>query len=75
MTITAKHKCHWPDCPLEVHPSLWGCTPHWFKLPYRLRQRVWDHYRPGQEIDKKPSKEYVAVALEIQAWIRKEEAK
>jgi hypothetical protein len=63
------HTCHWPGCPKEVSPKLWGCHAHWFKLPARLRKLIWAHYRAGQEIDKRPSLEYMAAATEVQKWI------
>lgn len=63
------HHCHWPDCDKPVPPSMWGCKVHWFKLPATLRAKVWRTYRPGQEITKTPSPEYIAVAKEVQAWI------
>ena len=64
----ARHLCHWPDCPIEVPPALWGCREHWFALPPVIRSRIWRHYRKGQELDKNPSQEYLAVAAEAQAW-------
>ena len=63
------HHCHWPDCENPVPPSMWGCKFHWFKLPARLRSRIWATYRPGQEIGKTPSAAYLAVAKEVQDWI------
>lgn len=63
------HHCHWPGCDKPVPPAMWGCKAHWFKLPQALRNKVWRAYRPGQEISKTPSAEYVAVAREVQAWI------
>lgn len=63
------HTCHWPGCPVEVPPAMWGCRPHWYALPYGLRSKVWRAYRPGQEITKTPSVEYITVAREVQAWI------
>lgn len=66
---TRNHECHWPGCKKQVPPAMWGCSQHWFKLPKNLRDRVWAAYRPGQEIDGKVSKEYLAVAVEVQAWI------
>jgi len=48
---------------------MWGCKPHWFKLPLRLRNRVWATYKPGQETTKTPSAAYVKVALEVREWI------
>lgn len=66
---TGNHECHWPGCTKQVPPAMWGCKEHWFKLPAALRARVWRAYRPGQEISKTPSREYVAVARDVQEWI------
>lgn len=67
------HTCHWPGCEVAVPPKLWGCKRHWYALPARLRADILRHYRPGQEIDKRPSAEYVAVAKEVREWILTEE--
>ena len=48
---------------------MWGCQPHWYRLPKALRDRIWQTYRPGQEISKTPSRDYVAAAREVQEWI------
>lgn len=64
-----QHFCHWPNCPIEVPPKLWGCRTHWFRLPMSLRARIWRTYRPGQEIDKQPSAEYLAAAKAVREWI------
>lgn len=71
---TRKHHCHWPNCTKDVPPAMWGCKEHWFKLPKRLRDRIWATYRPGQEVTMTPSKAYLIVANEVQEWI-KENAK
>lgn len=63
-----KHTCHFPGCPVEVRPALWGCKKHWMSLPKRLRDAVWREFRPGQEIFKNPSGSYVAVAKEVHEW-------
>lgn len=63
------HHCHWTGCTKKVPPAMWGCKTHWFKLPARLRARVWTTYRPGQEVTKDPSAEYLTVAREVQDWI------
>ena len=52
------HTCHWPGCTIQVPPPLWGCKAHWFRLPGLIRAGIHATYRPGQEIDKKPSAEY-----------------
>lgn len=64
-----RHTCHWPGCNKAVPPKLWGCKPHWFRLPKPLRDRIWATYRPGQEIDKRPSADYVQAADDVRAWI------
>lgn len=64
-----RHHCHWPGCDEDVPPATWGCYRHWKMLPKSLRDRIWATYRPGQEITKTPSRDYVAVAREVQRWI------
>lgn len=63
------HTCHWPSCPQEVEPKRWGCKAHWYRLPENLRAAIWRTYRPGQEIDKKPSEYYLRIAELVQVWI------
>jgi hypothetical protein len=70
-----RHFCHWPGCKRTVPPSKWGCITHWFTLPKELRDKLWRAYVPGQENTKTPSREYMAVATEIQEWIKKHKAK
>lgn len=70
---TRKHHCHWPGCERQVPPAMWGCREHWYRLPKPLRDRIWRAYRPGQEKDQTPTREYVEVAREVQDWINKQE--
>ncbi len=70
-TVQHKHECHWPTCKTEVPPAMWGCKKHWFKLPKRLRNRVWATYKPGQEITKTPSQDYLNVIHDVQIWADK----
>ena len=63
------HQCHWPGCPRQVPPAMWGCRPHWYQLPPAPRARIWRTYRVGQEEDGRPSKAYLEVAREVQTWI------
>ena len=67
---TRAHTCHWEGCGKQVPPAKWGCSTHWFRLPKSLRDRIWAAYVPGQEVSMTPSKEYLAIAAEVQAWIR-----
>jgi hypothetical protein len=66
---TREHHCHWLGCETQVPPAMWGCAFHWRKLPKALRDDLWEAYRPGQEIDLRPSTEYMRVAWAIRAWI------
>jgi hypothetical protein len=70
-----KHTCHWTGCKKEVPPAMWGCSQHWFALPKLLRDKIWAHYRPGQELSKTPSAGYILAAKEVQAWIAANERK
>ena len=63
------HTCHWPGCTTPVRHALWGCKYHWFLLPLDLRNEIWRTYRPGQEVTKSPSREYIAAARRVQDWI------
>ncbi len=65
-----KHACHWPECGKAVPPAMWGCKPHWFKLPKPLRDQIWATYVPGQEVRKDPSGFYLNAAKEVQQWIK-----
>lgn len=77
--ITAKqtrdHACHWPGCKRQVRPAMWGCREHWYALPKELRDRIWRTYRPGQENDGRPSREYIAIFRAVQEWIATEAAR
>jgi hypothetical protein len=66
---TFDHHCHWPGCTKSVPPAMWGCKAHWFKLPQKLRNKIWATYQPGQEVSKDPSDDYLTVAREVQDWI------
>lgn len=67
---TGNHTCHWPGCQAQVPPAMWGCKPHWYKLPDDLRRRIWNAYKIGQE-NTGASPDYIAVAREVQEWIQK----
>lgn len=67
---TRSHTCHWTGCTNQVPPAMWGCRFHWFALPKSLRDKVWATYQPGQEVNLSPSDAYLAVADEVQKWVR-----
>lgn len=59
MDCNHPHKCHAARCKRTVQPRLLFCPQHWGMLPAELRELVRKAYRPGQEIDKRPSLIYV----------------
>jgi hypothetical protein len=67
------HTCRWPGCTVDVPGGLWGCKSHWSALPQELRARISHTYRPGQEITKDPSPEYLAAAADVQKWINRDQ--
>lgn len=69
---TREHGCHWPGCRNQCPPAAWGCSYHWYLLPPSIRTRLWRAYSIGQENRLDPSGEYLAVAAEAQAWIKRE---
>lgn len=66
---TRRHLCHWPGCQTEVPPAMWGCRPHWYKLPKEIRGAIWRAYEIGQENRLDPSPAYIAAARAAQEWI------
>jgi hypothetical protein len=54
---------------------MWGCKEHWFKLPKYLRDKIWREYRAGQEKTLTPSRAYLDVAHEVEAWIIEHEGR
>lgn len=55
------HTCHARGCEKIVPPRMLFCVKHWRMTPRLIQARIWKHYRPGQEITKDPSIEYLAV--------------
>ncbi len=72
---TLPHACHWPGCSTQVPPAIWGCRKHWFALPASIRSRIWSTYRQGQEVDMRPSEQYIDAETAAQEWIRARGAK
>lgn len=58
---TQTHTCHAHACTRAVPPRMFMCRAHWFSLRKPIRDAIWNEYRSGQEIDKRPSLRYLAV--------------
>jgi hypothetical protein len=59
--VAMEHHCHAFGCKRSVPPKLLMCAGHWRRVPREIQTQVWRHYRPGQEIDKQPTPEYLLV--------------
>jgi len=57
------HLCHAEACTAVVSPKRLMCPRHWRMVPRHLQSAVWANYRPGQEIDKNPSSDYLTAHL------------
>jgi len=55
------HTCHAEGCNKAVPPKFLMCGKHWAMVPLTQQREIWRHYRPGQEIDKRPSADYLRV--------------
>jgi len=68
-----KHLCHAEACRTPVPPARLMCRDHWYMVPKPDRDLVWALYKPGQEITKTPTMEYLAhVAYCIDVVAKKE---
>lgn len=55
------HTCHATGCGKPVAPKFLMCGKHWAMVPKPQQAEIWRHYRPGQEVDKRPSGAYLTV--------------
>lgn len=69
------HHCHARGCQREVPPKLLMCGVHWRMVPPDLQRAVWATYRPGQEIDKRPTRDYLAAAKDAIRWVAQAEGR
>jgi len=68
-----KHLCHHPTfCEKPVPPQLLACKRHWFMLPEAIRKLIWRTYRPSQEVDKRPSREYLDAFKQAEDYWKKQ---
>ena len=61
------HTCHAPGCSAKTEPRHLMCPACWALVSEQAKAEVWAHYRPGQERDKKPSRLWLAAAMEAKA--------
>lgn len=70
-----RHHCHAKGCPVPVPPKMLMCTQHWYMVPKDLQAAVWHAYRPGQEVTKDPTREYLDAATAAIAAVAAAEAR
>ena len=68
-----KHLCHAQGCKTAVPPKMFMCKAHWYMLPKWMRDTLWSLYRPGQEIDKDPSLQYLQHAMACRDYVAQKE--
>jgi hypothetical protein len=69
----ARHAKQWETVtPVLATLGVPACrlSPHWFKLPLRLRNAIWAAYQPGQEASMDVSDDYFKAVDEVQKWIK-----
>jgi hypothetical protein len=69
-----QHTCHVPNCTTPVEPKYLMCSKHWAMVPANLQTQVQQLYRPGQEVDKRPSPGYLNAARAAIAAVQRQEA-
>jgi len=67
------HRCHAEGCTVPTPPRMLMCSVHWAIVPKAMQGAVWDHYRPGQEVDKRPSQEWHEAADAAIAFVAAKE--
>jgi len=70
------HLCGAIGCTRRIPRRLLMCRDHWLMVPMEMRERIWNHYAPGQELPPAaPSAAYLqSVADAINHVWRKENA-
>jgi hypothetical protein len=53
------HRCLWPGCECVVPDSMWGCRPHWYRLPNDIRSWIGRSYRAGLDAGCHPTRRYI----------------
>lgn len=64
-----KHVCHVHPCGAKVNPCYLMCKPHWDMVPQDLRDEIYKYYRLGQEVDKKPTREWLVASLKAIRYV------
>lgn len=63
------HSCSIPDCDARVETGKLMCRRHWFQVPSRLRQRLWETWRK-YEVRQASLEELRAIQAECTAAVK-----
>lgn len=69
------HVCQARGCDIDIEPQLFMCAKHWSFVPPALRESILATGRPGQEVDKQPSEQYLAFAAAAIADVAHKESR
>jgi hypothetical protein len=69
------HRCWATGCERQITLDRLMCLHHWSMLPKRLKDRIWQLYRPGQETIGEPSQTYLKAIEEARAFIAEAEGR
>lgn len=58
-----------PRCGTRIRPGLVGCKACWYALPAEIRDRINEHFRPGQNA-LTTSADYNRAYLDALEWFR-----
>lgn len=75
MMVPVSHTCHAEGCSVALPPRMFACIRHWKMVPVPLQSVLWGVYRQGQEIDKWPSGDYLAIQAACRWVIAEQEGK
>jgi len=56
-------RCVVPGCEAEIDPTRLMCRDDWYRLPKRLRDRVWATWRSGQSASSREHRQAVRTAV------------
>lgn len=69
------HHCHAIGCRVATSPKMWSCKPHWYMVSKYIRDKIWAHYRDGQEVLKNPTTVYMYWFFRAQMAVAEKEGK
>lgn len=60
-------RCRALGCVAGIKHARLMCAHHWAMTPQHVQDRVWKHYKPGQEWETASAEYFLAAALAVEA--------